>query len=383
MIIKRKTFLSILMIFLLIPVFAARTGFSTFSNIVSIDLPEGFFVTESSSDNSTFALESSVAPVSAIIKIYEENSFKNANLAMRDVMKKLNLEFEISDFQWQNTLVSITSFEGTIHNVQAFGYGASVQVPENNKFIILLTWCQKGLESQVFPYMSSFLDGLYINIASYFDSGLFTSFTYPEEEQMDISVEIDNKKINSKMAKNAKEAAEFLVEKEYQVLLMYQNSPLWKEAWQRYYRMIFRDSCKHLMNLSFDIYNELYSDCKNDTEYAQKLLYWTQNFTYEREKTKSDFSSLPAMILGNGSDCDSRAMMLSVLLQTVNIDCSLLISNEFSHSIAILNSDLPGFSFSYNDKKYLTGETTSKGLTWGKISSDQIDQSKWIEVLLP
>ena len=164
---------------------------------------------------------------------------------------------------------------------------------------------------------------------------------------------------------------------------MYMNSPLWKEAWQRYYRMIFKDSCKRLQKVSFDIYGALAPDCKDETDFAQKLLSWTQEFKYEREKTASDFASLPSIISGGGSDCDSRSMLIAVILQSMNIDSIIFVSSEFHHAVAGLVSSQPGFGFSVESKTYLTGETTVPGLTWGIIDKNQSDFSKWISVMLP
>ena len=133
----------------------------------------------------------------------------------------------------------------------------------------------------------------------------------------------------------------------------------------------------------FDISNALAPGCKDTTEYAQKLLTWTQDFKYEREKNTSDFASLPSILLGGGSDCDSRSLLIAVLLQAINEDAIIFVSAEYSHAIAGFVSNHPGFGFTVNGKTYLTGETTAKGLTWGKISGSQTDLEKWIPVVLP
>ena len=101
---------------------------------------------------------------------------------------------------------------------------------------------------------------------------------------------------------------------------------------------------------------------------------------YERERTTSDFTSLPAMLLGEGSDCDSRALILCVLLTQMNQDAVLLVSPQFSHAMTAITSDHPGHSFKINGKDYLMGETTAQGLTWGKIDEKQDDQRKWMAI---
>ena len=119
-----------------------------------------------------------------------------------------------------------------------------------------------------------------------------------------------------------------------------------------------------------------------DIKYAQALLSWVQGFGYERSKSKneSDFTSLPAAISGKGSDCDSRSMLISALLNYTGIDTALLISREYSHAMVITDIPAPGQTYTMeNGKEYLMGETTAK-VTWGTIAADHADRTKWIPV---
>ncbi|MCQ2241288.1 hypothetical protein [Treponema sp.] len=362
--------------------FAARTNFNGYSDKVCIDLPEGFKLENSNSDTS-FQLQSTIAPVHAIIQIYKEGKYKGTEDALNTAVSKLGLTADLDTFMWRNNTTAISLFTGNLMGVQSSGYGAAAVIPENKSIILVLTWAAEKDAQAATPYMTSLIDSIYVDIESYFSAGLLTSYTFPKKGAKDIILKIDGKDISTKIDESDKEASEFLISREYQVLLMYQKSDLWKEAWQRYYRLIFRDSSERLLQAGFDITNTLAPDCKDTTELAQKLLTWTQGFKYEREKTTSDFASLPSILLGSGSDCDSRSMLIAVLLQGINADSIIFVSAEYSHAIAGLVSDHPGFGFTVNGKLYLTGETTAKGITWGKIDGKQSDYSKWIPVALP
>lgn len=361
---------------------ALRTNFKGYSQAVCIDLPEGFKLDSANSDTS-FQLQSTVAPVHAIVQIYPEGRFKDTRTAIESVASKLGIKADTDTLKWRNNTAAIAMIQGNIMGTQSSGYGAAVIIPENNSILLVLTWAADKDSAAANPYMTSLLDSIYVDMESYFSAGLLTEFTFPSKEDKKISLNIAGKKINTTINGTDQEASEFLISREYQVLLMYQKSSLWKEAWQRYYRIIFRDSCGRLRQSAFDIYKNLAPDCKDSTEYAQKLLTWTQGFKYEREKTTSDFASLPSILLGGGSDCDSRSMLLAVLLQGINEDAIIFVSAEHSHAIAGLVSGHPGFGFTVNGKTYLTGETTAKGVTWGKIDSKQTDPEKWIPVALP
>ena len=163
---------------------------------------------------------------------------------------------------------------------------------------------------------------------------------------------------------------------------------MWKEAWQRYYRMIYRDNAGRLQQTAKNIYDSIYPELKKskpqdaDIKYAQALLSWVQTFGYERAQSKieSDFTSLPASIKGKGSDCDSRSMLVSVLLNYTGIDTAMLISREYSHAVVVTDIPAPGQTFTMeNGREYLFGETTAR-VTWGMLAQDQADRTKWIPV---
>ncbi len=92
----------------------------------------------------------------------------------------------------------------------------------------------------------------------------------------------------------------------------------------------------------------------------------------------NSYSPLTAAFERRG-DCDSRAMVMAIILERMGIDCVLMISREYSH--AMLAVDVPGGGqrFPYNGKAYLVAETTAK-VGIGKIDSSQTDLSKWLAV---
>lgn len=362
--------------------FATRTNFNGFSNNVCIDLPEGFKIINSNGNNS-FQLQSTIAPVNAIIQFYDEGKYKDTEDALKNSISKLGLRGDFDTFLWRNNKNAISLFDGSIANIQSFGYGIATIIPENKKVMLVLTWADQKDTIHAKPMMESFMDSIYVDIESYFLSGPLTTYTFPKKNTKNVKINIDDKIIETKIDESDKEGAEYLIAREYKVLLMYQKSELWKEAWQRYFRLIFRDSSERLAQVSFDITKALAPECNDTTELAQKLLTWTQNFKYEREKNSSDFVSLPSIILGSGSDCDSRSMLLAVLLQSINVDSIIFVSAEYRHAIAGLVSTHPGFGFTTNGKLYLVGETTAKNITWGKIDSLQSDPTKWIPIALP
>lgn len=363
--------------------FAGRTRFSGLPESVFIDLPEGFRLENHIGDTS-FLLQSTVLPVKLAVRIYETQAFPSAHDALSASLEKLGLKHETGTVSWQGGTAALAIHSGTVAGEESFGYSAAAAVPETGRTVTLISWCPEKLKESCSIFMGSIIDGLCIGSESCFSPGLFTSSLFPESDETEkITLSIGGKTISTQLRSGAGEAAQDLISREYVVLGLYLTSPLWKEALTRYYRMIFKDSCGRLKEVSFDIYRTLAPHCADETDFAQKLLSWTQGFAYERNQTESDFTALPLILAGAGSDCDSRSMLIAVILQSVHIDSILFVSREYSHAIAGLVSDHPGFGFKAAGKLYLTGDTTVTGATWGTIAADLGDSRKWIPVELP
>lgn len=372
------------LLFCALPLHAKRTALEGFSSTVCLDIPEGYGITETGDEGNYYMLQNSVSGCRAIIRVYPSDRFENSREALETTLKNLNLSFEADTFDYHEQTAAIAVFKGNFLNEEVFGYSTSIKVQENGKYLTLLSWCREDRSIECNSFLTSFIDAQYIDDLSYFDKGPLTAYTVPESgTKTELTLTIGGKTISTYMDESACEGASYTVAREYEVLLFYQNAPSWKQAWQRYYRLIFRDACTRLQQASFDIYNTLAPECEDETDYAQKILAWTQGFTYQRETNSADFTSLPDAVAGKGCDCDTRSLLVAVMLQSMNIDSIIFVSSEFSHAIAGLNSTHPGFSFKTGEKNYLTGETTVPGLTWGRLSADIADQSRWIPVVLP
>jgi hypothetical protein len=171
-------------------------------------------------------------------------------------------------------------------------------------------------------------------------------------------------------------ANQSVVDREFGLLTAYKDSPLVYEAWKRYYRMIYRDAWARMEKAAFLVQNTVSDD---PALCAAQLLGWVQSFKYIRNPDGSDFNNLPDTFISNEGDCDSRALLLVVMLNQMGIDAVLLVSPEYSHAVAAIDCPGEGARFTAGNKKYLIADTTAKvGL--GKIAQDMADSSKWFAV---
>ena len=169
-----------------------------------------------------------------------------------------------------------------------------------------------------------------------------------------------------------------IAEREHRILTAYaQSRTLWVDAWLRFYRMVYRESVARLDGLAAALTASL--PVRDPTECARQVQSWVQGFTYERDVDGLDFVPPLAAAFGRRGDCDARAMVMAMILESMGIDCILMLSREYSH--AMLGVDVPGggVRFDFEGRKYLVAETTAKtGL--GTIAASQADFSKWLGV---
>ncbi len=181
---------------------------------------------------------------------------------------------------------------------------------------------------------------------------------------------------------NAENAEKAVIDREFEIMKLYLNSPKWKEAWIRYYQQIYRVSYYYLQRPAFDIATIFY---ENDTQFAKVLLKWLQYFSYERSNADdADFTPTTTAIQFQKNDCDSRSMIFAAILNQTAIPTTVFVSKEYSHMMAGVNLKDAGLKIQGSDRAwYLTAETTSKNLPLGMMMADMADRSKWIDCVLP
>ena len=352
----------------------------------SLDIPEGFEIADYTEDGMSYVFSHPNIPVTLVMKLTEEKNAKSAAEVLNINLKKLNASGETDSFKWNGTVCGISNFSMSLDDNYS-GWAVSAPVKIQDYYVILLCYApesKKGCDQ----FIISTINSLSINNEYLNTPGIITSYAFPSEGSESVLLKIGGKEIKTSLDKSDEEAAKFVIDLEYSVLNLYANHKMWKEAWQRYYRMIYRDNAGRLQQTAKNIYDSIYPELKKskpqdaDIKYAQALLSWVQTFGYERAQSKieSDFTSLPASIKGKGSDCDSRSMLVSVLLNYTGIDTAMLISREYSHAVVVTDIPAPGQTFTMeNGREYLFGETTAR-VTWGMLAQDQADRTKWIPV---
>lgn len=349
----------------------------------SVDLPEEFVLVDKNGADS-YMFENAFVSSTVILKAYKKEKFSSSLEAMETVMKQLGAEFECAETDWRNTDCIISQFAFNLGGASNTGWAISSLLQDSKGYVVMLCYTPTDVFYDLEQFVISCVDSLCIDYGSYYSPGPLTSFAFPKGEVQNHTVEIAGEKIDFTLDSSDIEADRFVVEREYSVLCLYQDSEMWVEAWQRYYRQVYKNAYSRLKIAAFNIYNKLIKTCESENpeiELAQKLLSWTQGFDYVRDFTSTDFTPITASITGTGSDCDSRAMLLACLLHHMNYDTCLFVSAEFSHSLFGIVLDKAGAKINIDGRQFLLGETTAQ-VDIGLVPANMNQTDKWIFVEL-
>jgi len=175
------------------------------------------------------------------------------------------------------------------------------------------------------------------------------------------------------------EASQLLIEREASILSSYRDPSLFGEAWKRYYQMIYRDTGTDLEDLTVQIMTLL--EGRSDTEKAETLLSWLQDFEYGSTELFSDLLA-PVSVLKTGTgDCDSLGLVYCHILNRIGIPAILMVSSEYSHAMAAVGLEREGAGFIFENRRYVVAEMTKK-VDLGMISREMADMDKWILIPL-
>ncbi len=337
----------------------------------ALDLPEAYVLAERNG-TSRYHFSHNMYPVELQIALYPRTQFTKAVDALTFVTAQLESKSGTAVFEWRTREASLCMLKFATNA----GWALSLELAGEKGWLVMACFTSAARATELEPLMISTLDSVFTDDGSYFETGPMSAFAWPKEKNIEAFYTGTGKKISVPFNSIDAEANQFIVDREFKLLTAYLDSPLVYDAWKRYYRMIYRDAWARLVQPAFIVQNTLPAD---SAAIAAKLLAWTQTFTYERNFEGSDFHNIPDAFMTQKADCDSRALLLVLLLNQMGIDAVLLVSPEYSHSVAAVDCEGPGARFTVGNKKYLIADTTAK-VGIGLIDSEMADPAKWFAV---
>lgn len=374
----------------------------------SLDLPEGYQIADQDAEGLSVLFTNDKIPVTVASKVYKAGvspSIKSAEDALRDAMRKLpNRYFDISTVPYRRSTAAIACFDMTLDSdMSGWACAAPLALRGGQVVIIAYTPVTGSTGSADGPgggtssdkdiwqaVIISVLNSLATDTGSKREAGIMTRFAYPATGKKNVHLNIADTLIDTAIDESDAGAADFVVGTEYAVLTLYANDKQYKEAWKRYYKAIFRDALGRLEQASDDIYAAIRGKARESFSegyyLSSALLVWAQSMPYARGNNAADFTSLPAAFSGEGCDCDTRSLLLCVLLESMGVRCALFVSPVYSH--ALFGADIPTRNPNENARlmcdgtEYLLGETTAHDVPLGMIAEAHSETPKWMGISL-
>jgi hypothetical protein len=207
--------------------------------------------------------------------------------------------------------------------------------------------------------------------------GPIMEYAYPRGELKRTPISFEGE--TALIRENDPETAQALIEREYNVLKNYASTPFWQEAWIRYYRFIYRDSCDRIADAA-SVLARRWKSSGAEREFAQKALTFVQGFKYERDAKGSDFVNLVSAVTDGRGDCDSRVMLWAIILAHADIRAAMMVSQKYSHAMGLADISGSGARFETYGTKWLVAESTAP-VDIGLIAQDQSAADAWLGVV--
>ena len=351
-----------------------------------LDPPEGYdFVGGDGRDK--FSFENAEGAMFDII-IYHSgtgSAYKDVESLAEDIQKKLNNSGNMDIFEYRQKKAVIIELAFSVFGPMS-GRALCMELSKNTPgnanggepppLLLAMAYGPADRNDLMILHFSA-LDSIAIDESCKLVPGPITEYSYPGKTP--IKAPVFGLGIEAEIFKEDPLAAQALIDREYQILNRYANTPIWKEVWIRFYRTIYRDSFERLVNIAFKAERRLNVPALENRDFADKALQWVQSFKYERDVMGSDFVNLVSAATEGRGDCDSRAMLWAIIMKQANISSAIMVSRNYGHAMGL--ADLPGSGarFELEGQKLLVAETTSE-VSIGLIGETVSEISEWLGI---
>ncbi|MDR1862809.1 MAG: hypothetical protein LBQ67_02695 [Treponema sp.] len=377
-------------IFLVIPVIAAASPLFSPAWGFRLDPPENYrYAGGDGKDRFSF---NSAEGASLDVAVYPAPGgnapYGSVEALARDVRRRLGGKGAISFFEYRRKKAAVLElvFSKSGGPTSGFsGWGLCVELGRPSEtgrdagrpLLLALAYGPEGKEELAGLYLSA-LDSIVPEEGDRRYPGPITEFGYPRQNRR--LMPLASLDAEAWFYEEDAEASQALVDREFGVLKLSPPGPSLEEARKRFYRAIYRDAFDRLADAAFVVERKLNVPPLENRDLAEQALRWVQGFEYQRDLMGSDFVNLVSAVREGRGDCDSRAMLWTLILNQANIPAAIMISAELGHAMALAELPGTGARFETSGKKWLVAETTAK-VALGLIAQDYSEISKWTGIL--
>jgi hypothetical protein len=148
-------------------------------------------------------------------------------------------------------------------------------------------------------------------------------------------------------------------------------------VWAEIYRRVYNNSSPQLKSV-LEGFNKIFLEENFDArDKVYFAITFVQNVKYGRPGGELDLFPPLGTIAYRFGDCDSKAMLLYVILERMGIDCAMLWSYNYKHAMLGIKVNGRGNFLTANGKKYYFLETTYPNWDVGEIPPEFNNVKFW------
>ena len=107
------------------------------------------------------------------------------------------------------------------------------------------------------------------------------------------------------------------------------------------------------------------------------MLAFVQAIPYELPDDPFGLKPPPSVMAERSGDCDSKSLLLHIMLESAGIDSVIIGSKSHAHSMVGIAVTAPGKTFEFRGRRYAFAETTAIGSPIGHINPPLLSPSDW------
>ena len=148
-------------------------------------------------------------------------------------------------------------------------------------------------------------------------------------------------------------------------------------VWAEVYRRVYNQSSSQMTPVLNGFQNIFKKENFDDRDKIYFVITFVQNIKYERPGGVLDLFPALGTIAYRFGDCDSKAMLLYVILERMGVDCAMMWSYNYKHAMMGIKVNGRGNFLTANGKKYYFLETTYPSWDVGEIPPEFNNTKFW------
>ena len=148
-------------------------------------------------------------------------------------------------------------------------------------------------------------------------------------------------------------------------------------VWTEVYRRVYNQSSLQITPVLHGFQNIFEKENFDDRDKIYFVITFVQNIKYERPGGVLDLFPTLGTIAYRFGDCDSKAMLLYVILERMGVDCAMMWSYNYKHAMMGIKVNGRGNFLTANGKKYYFLETTYPSWDVGEIPPEFNNTKFW------